>query len=100
MAVVMTQDQWGVRPDFIRKLTEELGVTADPPRGLIVHTAMETGGGVRIVDVWESQEALETFMRERLMPAAERLQSRENTTAPQPPQPEILEVFDLVRGDA
>ena len=30
-------------------------------------------GGLRVVDVWESQEALDTFVRDQLMPALQRL---------------------------
>jgi hypothetical protein len=37
---------------------------------MIVHTAIDLGeGGMRIVDVWESQEAFETLRDQRLLPA-------------------------------
>jgi hypothetical protein len=41
--------------------------------GLIVHTAGEGPDGFCVVDVWESREAFDTFMNERVMPAVEEL---------------------------
>jgi hypothetical protein len=98
MAVVMIQDQWGISPDFISKLTDEIDAKADPPAGLIVHTAIQVDGGVRVIDVWESREAIERFFQERLMPAAQAIASREGTELPQPPEPQIVEAFDTVYG--
>lgn len=40
-----------------------------PPAGLLVHVAGPTDEGVRIIDVWESEEAWERFRTERLEPA-------------------------------
>jgi hypothetical protein len=40
-----------------------------PPEGLLVHVAGPTDEGVRIIDVWESEEAWEQFRAERLAPA-------------------------------
>lgn len=50
--------------------TRVAGTLVDPlPDGLIVHTAGPTDEGVRIIDVWESEEAWERFRAERLAPA-------------------------------
>jgi hypothetical protein len=40
-----------------------------PPDGLIVHVAGPTDEGVRIIDVWESEDAWQRFRSERLDPA-------------------------------
>ena len=49
-----------------------VGLEANPPAGLLVHTAGELGSGrVRIVDIWESEQAMQDFSRERLWPALE-----------------------------
>ena len=40
-----------------------------PPDGLILHVAGPTDEGVRIIDVWESEEAWLRFRSERLDPA-------------------------------
>ena len=45
---------------------------ADPPAGVIFHTAGFTGTGLfRIFDVWESEDAWQRFRDERLMPAVQ-----------------------------
>ena len=52
------------------RVQEELGEEA--PEGLIVHVAGPTPRGFRIIDVWDSEDAWERFLRERLEPARER----------------------------
>lgn len=37
--------------------------------GCLMHVAGPADGGLRAVDVWESQEAFDAFLRERLQPA-------------------------------
>ncbi|HEY7561428.1 MAG TPA: hypothetical protein VH650_04560 [Gaiellaceae bacterium] len=43
-----------------------------PAEGLLVHTAGEAEGGFRIVDVWESEEAVQRF-GDTLMPVLQEL---------------------------
>ncbi len=51
-------------------VSERLNAEADPPAGLIVHTAGFTGTGVfRIADVWESEADWERFRDGRLAEA-------------------------------
>ena len=45
------------------------GEIKEDPDGLILHTASEHGGGMRIIDVWESEDAYRRFEREILTPA-------------------------------
>lgn len=40
-----------------------------PPAGLLLHVAGPTDEGVRIIDVWESEDDWERFRVERLAPA-------------------------------
>ena len=45
------------------------GLGDEPPRGLIVHLALERPeGGLRYIDVWESEEDCDRFGEERLHP--------------------------------
>ena len=47
-------------------------LAANPPHGLVLHTAGELQSGrVRIVDIWESEQAMQRFSHERLRPALE-----------------------------
>lgn len=45
------------------------GVGDGPPKGLILHVASERPeGGLRYLDVWESEEDCERFVEQRLHP--------------------------------
>jgi hypothetical protein len=53
--------------DAIERL---VNFTGNRPSGLLLHAAAETAdGGVMIVDIWESDGAMDAFERERLFPA-------------------------------
>ena len=74
MAVVIVHQGPGLTresyEEAVRRLTGKarLESPADwPAEGLLVHTAGEAEGGFRIVDVWESKEAVQRF-GETLMP--------------------------------
>ncbi len=43
------------------------------PEGLIHHFATRTDNGLVIFDVWESRDAFERFISERLMPAMQKI---------------------------
>src|SRR4051794_18662838 len=47
----------------------QLNLSGRMPPGGISHAAGPTDEGWRVVDVWESQEAFDTFLHERLYPA-------------------------------
>jgi len=89
----------GVTLDMLDQVTDEMSADQDPPEGILFHTHFEQDGQVRIVDVWESQEAYETFRDSRLMPAMQAVAQRHSTEGP-PPQPEtsITDVHRVVRG--
>jgi quinol monooxygenase YgiN len=70
-------------------LATDTGNTAPP--GCIVHTASEVDGRVRVVDVWESQEAIEAFFQNELGPAFKK-------AGIEPDPPELTETFNIERG--
>ena len=52
---------------FYRRITDGLGDV--PPAGLIVHLAIERPeGGLRYVDLWETEADFDRFAEERLHP--------------------------------
>ena len=56
------------------RIIDELGLGGKPPAGQVFHAeGPMAGGGTRVVDVWESQEALDAFMRDQLGPIIQRL---------------------------
>lgn len=60
------------------------------PAGCIVHTASEVDGRVRVVDVWESKEAIDEFFQTSLGPAFARL-------GVEAEPPELTEPFNIQR---
>ncbi|MBA2331274.1 MAG: hypothetical protein H0V94_00590 [Actinobacteria bacterium] len=72
------------------------GLVEPAPDGLILHLAGPTDDGVRVIDVWETEEAWERFRTERLAPALAAL------GGPSRPEPTVRELrpAQLVRGAA
>lgn len=69
MAVTFTLDMPGMTRDQLDGLVQQLG--AGPgmvPEGQIAHIEAITDEGARIIDVWESADAYERFMQDRLRP--------------------------------
>jgi hypothetical protein len=66
MPYAFTQDV-PIDAAFYKRITDGLG--DDPPKGLISHIAVERPeGGLRYIDVWESEEDCARFGEERLHP--------------------------------
>jgi hypothetical protein len=101
MTVVLQQTMpEGTTLEFLDEVTREMGVEADPPDGLIVHTHFDEGGRARVIDVWDSQEAFESFRDARLMPAMQKVAADHGMDVTQAPSPEttLTTVAGLVRG--
>jgi hypothetical protein len=85
MTYAFTQDV-PIDAGAYRRIIDGLG--DEPPKGLLVHVAMELPeGGLRYVDVWESEEDWDRFAEERLHPVVHPMLSArfgENM----PPEPE------------
>ena len=69
MAVVMMIENPGLNTDLYDAVNARMDVDANPPEGLICHTAGLDNGVFRIVDVWDSKDAYDRFSKERLGPA-------------------------------
>jgi hypothetical protein len=90
----------GTPIQMLDEVTEEMGVDSNPPVGLLVHTHYEHAGRVRITDVWDSLASFETFSRDRLQPAFEKVARAHGMDPTQMPQPEEdnIELHRVVRG--
>jgi hypothetical protein len=97
MAVAVVQEWREEETDRSTKnydaINERLEVGANPPDGLLVHTAGFFGQGFRVFDVWESEEQFQRFRDERLMPAALEVAGAD---AP-PPETTIYELHSLFK---
>ncbi len=68
MAVVMTFEWEGFKPEHYDELREKVGWDDDPPEGGVFHACWFEDGGIRVVDVWESEQDFRRFFEERLRP--------------------------------
>jgi len=85
MAYAFTQDI-PIDAAFYKRITDGLG--AEPPEGLIVHIAIERPeGGLRYIDVWESEGDWDHFAEKRLHPVVHPLLG-ETFGDQLPPEPE------------
>jgi hypothetical protein len=67
-------------------------IDSNPPEGMIVHSAGPVDGGWGVIDFWESREAFDNFVGERLMP---RLHDLGDRGFPNPPDVKEFPVHNL-----
>jgi hypothetical protein len=74
------------------RVQEALGTRANPPAGGLVHTAGfdEAAGVFRVFDVWESREAWEAFLNDRLMPIVRPMMEQGG----RPPETRVYELHE------
>ena len=66
MTYMFTKDV-PIDAEFYKRIVAGLG--EDSPKGLIVHVAIERPeGGLRYIDLWETEEDCERFTEDRLHP--------------------------------
>ena len=94
MAVLMTIEIPATKEQY-DQVNEKLGVTDDPPQGLLIHTAEDAGGSMRIVDVWESEDAYNKFNEERLGAAVVEVMGEAPEGAQ--PEPEVRELANVIK---
>lgn len=84
---------------MIEQVSAQMDVLGNPPAGLLIHLATEEEGGVRIVDVWNSQADYDAFEASRLNPAIASAAAAQGMEIPADgPRPTFTEAFDLVVG--
>jgi len=71
-----------------------MNVDANPPDGLIFHSAGPIEDGWGVIDFWESREAFDRFAQARLMPTVQQLGSQ---APPSPPDIKQFAVFHFTK---
>lgn len=66
MPTVMLMEWPGVTQDQYNRVLSDLGLDTNPPAGGIFHVAGFTAGTLRVLDIWDSQQAFERFQQDRL----------------------------------
>ncbi|MDP9187653.1 MAG: hypothetical protein M3O25_00200 [Actinomycetota bacterium] len=85
---VLISMEFPATADQYDQVNEALG--EEPPDGLILHSATDMGGTMRIVDVWESADKFAAF-GERLGPIVESVMGAGGASL----QPDIQELHNL-----
>ncbi len=68
MAIVVIANNPSGSAEQDDEMVQHLGLAENPPAGSVLRVAGPFEGGWRIISVWESQDAFDTFRRERLEP--------------------------------
>ena len=69
MPIIAIFESDAIQKEVYEALRRAVDWEKNPPAGVISHVAsFDEGGKLVVVDVWESQEQLETFLRDRLAP--------------------------------
>ena len=66
--------EWkGFTKEVYEELRKQVNWERDVPKGMVSHLATFDEKGMRIADVWESEEEFNNFVQNRIIPAAEKL---------------------------
>lgn len=68
MAVVMQMTWSGVTTGQYDAARKVIGMDTTPLAGCLSHVAWQQDGALRVVDVWESEQAWTTYLHDRLLP--------------------------------
>lgn len=91
MAVAVVMDFTGITQAQYDAVIADMDLGGGPAPHGIFHVAGPTDGGWRVVDVWESQEAFETFAQQQIVPLAQKHGLQ------QPPRVESWPVHNMLR---
>jgi hypothetical protein len=74
MAQVVMSMRWtGVTPEQYEEARGIVNWEGDVPDGAVLHVAYFDSDGIRVTDVWESEEQFNRFVESRLMPGVQQV---------------------------
>ena len=73
MAVMMQMTWNGIGVEDYEAVRKHVNWEGEVPPGAMFHVVAATDTGVRVTDVWESADAFDAFVRDRLMPGVKEL---------------------------
>jgi hypothetical protein len=82
MSVMLMLELPGMTPEIYDAINERIGFPAKMPEGLETHIAGVEQTGMRVVDVWESEEQFERFLQGKIMPAMGEIDGQGSVSAP------------------
>jgi hypothetical protein len=90
MPVAIMMDFPGATLEQYDQVIEKMGLTpgGETPPGALFHWVAATDDGIRVVDVWETQEQYDKFADEQIGPYSQEV------GIPEPPQTRVHEVHN------
>lgn len=95
MSVLIEQNLPGATENVVLEIGARAGIEADPPSGLIMHAVCTTPGGMRVVDIWRSEQDWQLFQQTRLGPASGAVLAGHGITGPPPPPYAVSTIAQL-----
>ena len=89
MAFAMFMRWPEITSDHYDSVMARLDLDVNPAAGAVLHVAALTEDGLRMCDVWQTEEAFRGYLEQRLMPAARELE------LPGEPQVEVVPLRNL-----
>jgi hypothetical protein len=68
MAVAMFMHWPGMTTDQYNAVMARLGLDANPAAGGVLHVAAVTEDGLEVCEVWQTEQALNGFLEQRMLP--------------------------------
>lgn len=96
VAIRVTDFVGGPGTEIYDAVNTKMNLVGDPPEGLIFHWAGVVDGKWTITDVWETREAHDRFVEERLFPAIREVTGEDPASGSQPTTTEF-EVENYVK---
>jgi hypothetical protein len=94
MAVAMFMHWSGVSADQYDAVMLRLDLDANPAAGGILHIAAVTDDGLDVCDVWQTEQAFQSFLEHRFLPVASELDLEGS------PEIELVPLHNLYAADA
>jgi hypothetical protein len=82
MSIVLMLELPGMTPRTYEEINERIGFPASAPEGLEAHIAGVEETGMRVVDVWESEDQFQSFLRDTMLPAMAEVDGEEAVSSP------------------
>jgi hypothetical protein len=98
MPVALLEENPVMTADLYDQVRQMLDLENNPAAGLLVHAAGPGDGTWIAYDVWESRDAWDRFLEDRLQPVVQEVFTAAGLKPPPPHRQEIYELHALIRG--
>ena len=98
MVVALLEENPVMTAELYDRVRERLDLEHRPAEGLLFHAAGPGAGSWVAYDVWETQDAWDRFLEDRLLPVVQEVFRAAGLEPPPPHRQEIFELHAMVGG--